>query len=424
SGAVRQGQLNAQGETQVNGLADGPVDITFGQPIEDPAIQAQRQQVKQALEHILQAEKEEAARIESAHQQRNLLGKAMAYQSALAKGTGEALWGLLTGFKELTDLGTQHLNNALGAAWETWRHADEERYLQTFLENFQEAEFQELIDVLGIDPRSITREQWAEAQSLLNFLWHDDETQAQLIDFAKDYIDAQHGLEIAETGAGMVTEVAVDILITALTLGMGAALAVTSSLGKALKQLAQKLKQKASSTKAQSQTGTWHYDDLEKPGHKFIELRDGANRGEYDGVVGEVAPDSGRLGQSGGSAGWGDEADEAYDVIQKRNDDIMLISQNTGFKESNIQKIKNHLFYDTHKKYDAYGDDFVEWGRLDSDKRIADSWNRLIEGTYGGDDIKLLKHEAAERKILDIWGPGTGKAHQRAHSKYPSPIQD
>ncbi|MEJ2694482.1 MAG: hypothetical protein P8166_15995 [Candidatus Thiodiazotropha sp.] len=53
----------------------------------------------------------------------------MAYQSALSKGTGEALWGILTGLKELTDLGTQHLNHALGAAWEAWRYADEQRYL-------------------------------------------------------------------------------------------------------------------------------------------------------------------------------------------------------------------------------------------------------------------------------------------------------
>ncbi len=301
SGAIRQGQLNAQGESQVNGLADGPVDITFGQPVEDPAIQAQRQQVKQELKRILQAEREEAARIESEQRQRSLLGKAMAYQGALSKGTGEALWGILSGVKELTDLGTQHLNNALGAAWETWRHADEERYLQTFLEQFEEAEFQELIDVLGIDPRSITREQWAEAQSLLNFLWHDDETQAQLIDFAKDYVDAQHGLEIAETGAGMVTEIAMDILITALTLGMGATLAVTAkvrhanklgSLGKALKQLAQKLKQKAGSKQAQSQTGTWLYEDLEKPDHKTIEPRDGLDGGEYDGAVEELAPNN------------------------------------------------------------------------------------------------------------------------------------
>jgi len=136
------------------------------------------------------------------------------------------------------------------------------------------------------------------------------------------------------------------------------------------------------------------------------------------------APDTTRLGQSGGSTGWIDEADGAYDIIRNRTDDIELISQNTGFKTSNIEKIKNHLFYDSHKKYDDYGDDFVEWGRLDSDAKISDSWNRLIEGTHGADDIKLLKHEAAERKILELWGPGSGKAHKRAHGKYPSPIQD
>ena len=145
-----------------------------------------------------------------------------------------------------------------------------------------------------------------------------------------------------------------------------------------------------------------------------------AMAGKLQGSV----PDKIRFGQSGGSTGWIDEADEAYDIIRNRTDDIQLISQNTGFKASNIEKIKNHLFYDTHKKYDAYGDDMIEWGRLDSDAKIAESWNRLIEGAHGLDDIKLLKHEAAERKILEIWGPGSGKAHQRAHDRYPSPIQD
>ncbi|MEJ2694483.1 MAG: hypothetical protein P8166_16000 [Candidatus Thiodiazotropha sp.] len=103
-----------------------------------------------------------------------------------------------------------------------------------------------------------------------------------------------------------------DILITALTLGMGAALAVTTkvrhanklgSLGKVLKQLAQKLKQKAGSKKAQSQTGTWLYEDLEKPAHKTIEPRDGPDGGEYDGDVDKEAlhkTNSSRLSQPGG----------------------------------------------------------------------------------------------------------------------------
>jgi len=66
----------------------------------------------------------------------------------------------------------------------------------------------------------------------------------------------------------------------------------------------------------------------------------------------------------------------------------------------------------------------VEWGRLDSDANIASSWNRLIDGFHTPNDIKLLKHEAAERTILEIWGPGSGKTHQRAHQRYPSPVQD
>jgi NADH:ubiquinone oxidoreductase subunit C len=84
----------------------------------------------------------------------------------------------VNGLKEIGDLilPSQRANRALTAAWESWRYGEEGHYAEQFSQRFAEAEFQELIDVLGVDPRSITREQWTEIQSLANFIWNDDET--------------------------------------------------------------------------------------------------------------------------------------------------------------------------------------------------------------------------------------------------------
>ncbi|MDK4679178.1 VENN motif pre-toxin domain-containing protein [Kingella negevensis] len=104
--------------------------------------------------------------------------------------------------------------------------------------------------------------------------------------------------------------------------------------------------------------------------------------------------------QTGGRSAWdayeAEEkiADAAYDTIRNRSDDVAKIAKNTGIKPENIQKVKDHVFYNEHLK-DKYGG--TEIGRFESDIDQANAWNRLIEGTHTQDDITWLKHEAAER---------------------------
>ncbi len=280
SGAERGGKLDNQGEARVVNLADGPVEVSFGEPIDEQEIAAQRQAIKQALDTVLQAERAEAAHIEAEFQQKNLLGKLSTLENARARGARNAAWGMLTGIKELSDLVTQQVNHALSAAWESWRYSDEGHYANQFAQRFVDAQFQELADVLGFDPRSLTREQWAEALSLANFIWHDTETRQLLIDFAQDYIDAQHFLEVTETVSGLATEFAFELAVTILTLGAGATVAVAikarhlsklKGLGSQFRKLAQRLKQRAGSKQGTGRTGQWHYQTLEKPESRGIE---------------------------------------------------------------------------------------------------------------------------------------------------------
>ncbi len=279
-GAELSGQLDNQGEARVCNLADGPVEVSFGEPIDEQEIAPQRQAIKQALDTVLQAERAEAARIEAEFQQKSLLGKLSTLEGARARGARNAAWGTLTGLKELSDLATQQVNHALSAAWESWRYSDEGHYANQFAQRFADAQFQELADVLGFDPRSLTREQWAETLSMANFIWHDAETRQLLIDFAQDYIDAQHFLEVTETASGLATEFAFELAITILTLGAGATVAVATKarhlnklkgLGKLFRQLAQRLKQRAGRKQGTGRTGQWHYQTLEKPESRGIE---------------------------------------------------------------------------------------------------------------------------------------------------------
>ncbi|MEJ2455891.1 MAG: hypothetical protein P8103_17290 [Candidatus Thiodiazotropha sp.] len=280
SGAERSGKLDNQGEARVVNLVDGPVEVRFGEPDDEPSITSQRRAIQQALDTVLQAERAEAAEIEAEFQQKSLLGKLTALDDARARGARQAAWGLLTGLKELSDLATQHVNHAITSAWESWRYSDEGHYVEQFAQRFADAEFRELSDVLGFDPRSLTREQWAETLSMANFIWHDAETRQLLIDFAQDYIDAQHVLEVTETASGIATEFAFELAITFLTLGAGATVAVATrarylnklkGLGSLFKQLAQRLKQRAGSKQGMGRTGQWHYQTLEKPESRGIE---------------------------------------------------------------------------------------------------------------------------------------------------------
>jgi hypothetical protein len=281
SGVERTGELDKAGETRVSGLAEGPVDVSFGEPLDEQSIASQRQAIKQALDTVLEAERAEAAQIESEYEKKDFAGKLGAIKDASARGAGNAATSIGSSLKELADLRpSQHFKRALAAAWASWRYSEENHYVEQFTQRFAEAEFRELIDVLGLDPRSITREQLAEIQSLVNFIWDDDETQKLLIDFAVDYIDAQHFLEVTETASGLATEFAFDLLITLLTLGAGAAVVVATKVrhaeklkgvAKAFRKLAQALKKRAGSKQGTGRTGEKHYQSLEKPEHRGIE---------------------------------------------------------------------------------------------------------------------------------------------------------
>ena len=126
------------------------------------------------------------------------------------------------------------------------------------------------------------------------------------------------------------------------------------------------------------------------------------------------------LRQTGAGLSEG-SADAAYDAIRASTTDVAAIAENTGFKEVNIQNVKDHLFYNEHI-LDRYVDMGypAEIGRFHSNPDIADAWMRLQDGTHTAQDIQLLKHEAAEAWYMKNVAPGYNAAHEAAQARYPS----
>ena len=86
---------------------------------------------------------------------------------------------------------------------------------------------------------------------------------------------------------------------------------------------------------------------------------------------------------------WFEWAPKKYDEIRKWTDDVKKIAKNTGWPESKIQRIKNHMFYDKHE---------LDRGimRFDPSPDQAAAWDRLYKGDFIKNDIQLLGHEYFE----------------------------
>ena len=103
-------------------------------------------------------------------------------------------------------------------------------------------------------------------------------------------------------------------------------------------------------------------------------------------------------------------AEKEYDKIRKLKDDIHIIAKHTNKHEFQIARVKNHLFF-----YDKHILD-SNIGRLDSDPEIARAWNRLYNGDFILNDIKLLEHEYFESKLELLHKTTLRKAHSLTQS--------
>lgn len=236
-------QTIPSGEYQAQLLADADVDTDISNA---------RAELQAVLDEILAAERAEAARLQAIQDQRSALSNYVHRRLAVGKGFFLGAWGLLKTAKEFSDLVNPFtaFSNALRSAWQA-RASEGETWLAAYNRQFSAEQHRELVEALGFDPSSITREQLAEAYELACFIYEDGPSKAMLGRFAVDYAKAQNVEEVAEFSGGALFEIVLAALLIVFTGGVGLAARGAASvsyldklarLGNALKRLSAALK--------------------------------------------------------------------------------------------------------------------------------------------------------------------------------------
>lgn len=208
-------QTIPSGEYQAQLLADADVDTDISNA---------RAELQVVLDEILAAERAEAARLQAIQDQRSALSNYVHRRLAVGKGFFLGAWGLLKTAKEFSDLVNPFtaFSNALRSAWQA-RASEGETWLAAYNRQFSAEQHRELVEALGFDPSSITREQLAEAYELACFIYEDGPSKAMLGRFAVDYAKAQNVEEVAEFSGGALFEIVLAALLIVFTGGVGLA---------------------------------------------------------------------------------------------------------------------------------------------------------------------------------------------------------
>ncbi|MCW8128703.1 RHS repeat protein, partial [Microbulbifer halophilus] len=185
-------------------------------------------QIRRGLQQIIAEERAEAARIQREHEQRNFLEKQFAHAARRAKGFGQAAWGLVVWVKDAAEVSAaiSPARQAFAAINATVDYVYHDKPLEESASEHLANIKGEVVDVLGFDPTSITREQLRQAFEIAELIYDDPALRTAITQFVRDYVEAQHSLEMSEfIGAG-IFEVVLTIVLAAFTGGVGAAAAL------------------------------------------------------------------------------------------------------------------------------------------------------------------------------------------------------
>lgn len=151
---------------------------------------------------------------------------------------------------------------------------------------------------------------------------------------------------------------------------------------------------------AKDNGGTGKTYRAEKIGGKS--LTSGADGGIIKKISGALNPDSDRADK---------HAQRYYAAVRKMTTDVSRIAQNTGFSSELVKSIKDFIFMEKHDLGDR-----IDY--FDSDYKMAESWQRLIDGKdVKPHDLTLLKHEKMERELMKQ-GYSQAEAHKITSQTY------
>ncbi|WP_143735484.1 DUF6531 domain-containing protein, partial [Microbulbifer mangrovi] len=206
-------------------------EAPLGEPVLDERQTSLRSRIRMALQKIIAEERAEAARIDAVHQKRNELEKLGAQVSQVAKGLGQAGWDLVVWTKDIAEVALLvnpiRMQTQLASA--TYDYYAHDKSFEDSSREYMGKVKKEIVDVLGFDPSTITVEQLEQAFEVAHLVYDDDGLRSDISRFAKDYVKAQHSLEISEFAGGGVFEIILTIVLAAFTGGVGGAAAMAKN---------------------------------------------------------------------------------------------------------------------------------------------------------------------------------------------------
>lgn len=215
--SYKSGNLDNEGKARVTGLSDPVVDVRFGEPARAGELDILRRQLQAGLDAILTRERREAERLGASTDCLPLTIKAGIHFAHGFLGLWDSAVGLIANNLAITNL--------------------------THLGYYNRA----LVEALGFDPGTITREQLADAYETTNLILADTESRKMLGQFAVDFAQVQDSTEISYFAGGLVFETVLAIML-ASTAGAGVASAAPrylrklAPLGETLRNLAARLR--------------------------------------------------------------------------------------------------------------------------------------------------------------------------------------
>ena len=113
-------------------------------------------------------------------------------------------------------------------------------------------------------------------------------------------------------------------------------------------------------------------------------------------------------------------ADLMYDSIRNCTSDVNEIAENMDWNPYYVQKIKDHVFYNKHVRYDPSenNDSVSEPKRFDADFHQAIAWKRLASGQHQPEDIVWAKHELLEFFYEKKFNLDYQEAHKHAQQHF------
>ncbi|MFO1369575.1 MAG: RHS repeat-associated core domain-containing protein [Marinagarivorans sp.] len=194
----------------------------------DQAIRTARTSLQMHLRTIIQDEQKEKAKIEADYEKLSAAEKAAFSAKKAATGLGKAAKDFLIWANDLADV--IDVNRRAIRVVEAAKKTYWDQNKKSWGENLVQAEYKEIIEMLGFDPAKITRAQVEDAYELANLIWSDIETRNILKQFSIDYAKAQHHTEWTEMAGGLAFEVILTIIIAALSCGAGGVAVVAKNV--------------------------------------------------------------------------------------------------------------------------------------------------------------------------------------------------